>query len=72
MELHYFSPCMELVMCIPVIVTLIVSLLLNKVFKVIVPYLIVPYSTVKDHFILIFISAIDGSGTESLMTGMNR
>jgi hypothetical protein len=41
MELHHFSLHMELVMCMPAVVTLIISLPFNQVFEVIVPHLTV-------------------------------
>jgi hypothetical protein len=38
MDLHYFSSYMELVMCMPAIVTIVISLPLDKVLEVIVSH----------------------------------
>jgi hypothetical protein len=54
MEFLNIRSCMELVVHLPAVVTIIISLPLDQVFKV-----IVPHSTIEDCFNFIFLFTID-------------
>jgi hypothetical protein len=45
MEFQNLLSCMELVVCVPAVMTIIISLSLDQVFKA-----IVPHSIIDDHF----------------------
>jgi hypothetical protein len=54
MEFRNLLSCMELVVCMPAVVTIVVSLPLDQVFEA-----IVPHSTIEDHFNFKFLFTIN-------------